>query len=180
MRLTPQRRAVLALLLDHPGRHWSADAIRNQLLETMPELARGTTYKTLNELVRRGILEELATVDGVLLYGLRLEPHHHFFLPVLSALVRCGRRRGRTPSLSRVQWPLPRSRGPHFSRGLCFLPTVSIGYFSDNARCINFWFVLVSVHLKGIALQHRPQGLFLLGRSLQIAANHGEILGSFV
>ncbi len=79
MRLTPQRRAVLALLLDHPGRHWSADEIRDQLLETMPELARGTTYKTLNELVRRGILEELATVDGVLLYGLRLEPHHHFF-----------------------------------------------------------------------------------------------------
>lgn len=79
MRLTPQRRAVLALLLDHPGRHWSADAIRDQLLATMPELARGTTYKTLNELVHRGILEELATVDGVLLYGLRLEPHHHFF-----------------------------------------------------------------------------------------------------
>ncbi len=79
MRLTPQRRAVLALFLDQPGKHWSADHIRDQLLPSMPELARGTTYKTLNEFVRQGILEELATVDGSLLYGLRLEPHHHFF-----------------------------------------------------------------------------------------------------
>jgi Fe2+ or Zn2+ uptake regulation protein len=78
LRLTAQRRAVLDLILDHPGRHWSADQIREHLRPTMPELARGTTYKTLNELVKHEILEELATVDGSVLYGLRLEPHQHF------------------------------------------------------------------------------------------------------
>ena len=35
-------------------------------------------------------------------------------------------------------------------------------------------------HIMGDGLQHRPQGLFLLGRSLQIAVNHRETLGSFV
>ncbi len=78
MRLTPQRRAVLTLILGHRGVHWTADQIRDRLRETMPELSRGTTYKTLNALVEHGILEELATVDGSVLYGLRLEPHHHF------------------------------------------------------------------------------------------------------
>lgn len=82
MRLTPQRRHVLGVFLDHPGVHWSADQAREYLLPHMPELARGTTYKVLNELVRVGVLEELATWDGTLLYGLRLTPHHHFFCEV--------------------------------------------------------------------------------------------------
>lgn len=79
MRVTPQRRQVLGFFLRTAGRHWSADQVRDQLLPDMPELARGTTYKALNELVRVGVLEELATADGMLLYGLRLVPHQHFF-----------------------------------------------------------------------------------------------------
>jgi Fe2+ or Zn2+ uptake regulation protein len=82
LRVTPQRRHVLTLFLRDPGHHWSADQVREQLLPEMPELARGTTYKALNELVRIGILEEIATWDGLVLYGLRLEPHQHFYCEV--------------------------------------------------------------------------------------------------
>lgn len=78
-RVTPQRQGVLAVFLEHPGWHWSADKLRGRLLSHMPGLARGTTYKVLDELVRTGICEELATTDGTVLYGLRLQPHHHFY-----------------------------------------------------------------------------------------------------
>jgi Fe2+ or Zn2+ uptake regulation protein len=82
LRVTPQRRRVLTLFLQNPGYHGSADQVRDQLLPDLPELARGTTYKVLNELVRLGVLEEIPTWDGTVLYGLRLEPHHHFYCEV--------------------------------------------------------------------------------------------------
>ncbi|WP_053959812.1 Fur family transcriptional regulator [Sulfobacillus thermosulfidooxidans] len=82
LRVTPQRQGILQIFLNDPGYHWSADQIRDRLLGQMPGLARGTTYKVLNELVNAGICEELATQDGMALYGLRLKPHHHFFCAV--------------------------------------------------------------------------------------------------
>lgn len=82
MRVTAQRRLVLTWFLSHRGQHWTADQVRENLLAALPELARGTTYKVLNELVRVGILEEIASRDDSLLYGLKLDPHHHFFCQV--------------------------------------------------------------------------------------------------
>ncbi len=78
LRVTPQRQGVLQLFLTEPGRHWTADQIRSQLLGGMPGLARGTTYKVLEELVRSRICEEIAAPGGISLYGLRLAPHQHF------------------------------------------------------------------------------------------------------
>lgn len=85
LRVTPQRQALLTLFLTHGGAHWSADQVRAQVLPGMPGLARGTTYKVLDELVRARILEELPDASGVSLYGLRLAPHHHFIC------AQCGR-----------------------------------------------------------------------------------------
>jgi len=79
LRVTPQRQGVLQLFLQQEGWHWSADQVREKLLPVMPGLARGTTYKVLDELVRKEICEELSTPDGTALYGLRLVPHHHFY-----------------------------------------------------------------------------------------------------
>jgi Fe2+ or Zn2+ uptake regulation protein len=78
LRVTPQRLAVLELFLSESGFHRSADQIRNRLLPHIPGLARGTTYKVLQELVNAHICEELPTPEGLSLYGIRLEPHHHF------------------------------------------------------------------------------------------------------
>lgn len=78
LRVTPQRQGVLSVFLRQPGLHWTAEQVRDQLLGAMPGLARGTTYKVLNELVRAGLCEELPTLEDVSLFGLRLAPHHHF------------------------------------------------------------------------------------------------------
>jgi Fe2+ or Zn2+ uptake regulation protein len=78
VRVTAQRRLTLQTLLAHAGRHWPADEIWAAVRRDLPEMARGTAYKVLDELVRVGLAEEMAGGEGMNLYGLRLEPHHHF------------------------------------------------------------------------------------------------------
>lgn len=84
LRVTVQRRLVLSLLIVHEGRHWTAEEILSEVRVRAPEVARGTAYNVLEELVRVGVAEELAS-DGSKRYGLRLSPHHHFVCD------RCGR-----------------------------------------------------------------------------------------
>lgn len=78
VRVTAQRRLVLALLIAEAGRHWTADELWTALRGDLPEMARGTAYNVLEELVRVGLAEELAGHDGSQRYGLRLTDHHHF------------------------------------------------------------------------------------------------------
>jgi len=77
LRVTAQRRMVLALMLDNPGRHWTADALWEAVHPRLTELARGTIYNVLNELVRVELVEQLPTREGGVRYGLRMTPHHH-------------------------------------------------------------------------------------------------------
>lgn len=79
LRVTAQRRMVLQYLLDHEGGHFTADQIRDELLQMLPELAKGTMYKTLQDLAAVNIVELLPTPQGYALYGLRLRPHQHFY-----------------------------------------------------------------------------------------------------
>ena len=85
LRVTPQRLGILETFLENSGDHWTAEQIRASLLARMPGLARGTTYKVLEELARVGLVEEIPMGSGGSLFGLRLVPHHHF------TCSRCGR-----------------------------------------------------------------------------------------
>lgn len=78
VRVTAQRRLVLALLIEHEGRHFTADEVWNYLRSKLPEMARATAYNVLEELVRVGLAEELAAGEGGQRYGLHLTHHHHF------------------------------------------------------------------------------------------------------
>jgi Fe2+ or Zn2+ uptake regulation protein len=78
VRVTAQRRLLLGLLVEHEGQHWTADELWTALRQELPEVARATAYNVLEELVRVGLAEELATGDGGHRYGLRLVSHHHF------------------------------------------------------------------------------------------------------
>lgn len=85
LRVTPQRRAVLQYFLIHRGQHQTADGLWSAIQEAAPEIARGTVYKALHDLIKARILEHLPTPSGGDLYGLRLNPHHHF------VCLHCGR-----------------------------------------------------------------------------------------
>lgn len=78
LRVTPQRREVLQYFLIHQGGHQTADGIWTEIQARSPEIARGTVYKALHDLIRAHILEQIPTPTGGDLYGLRLTPHHHF------------------------------------------------------------------------------------------------------
>lgn len=78
VRVTAQRRLLLRLLVEHQGRHWTAEELWTALRRDLPEVARATAYNVLEELVRVGLAEELPAGDGSQRYGLRLVSHHHF------------------------------------------------------------------------------------------------------
>ncbi len=78
LRVTAQRRAILAAF-DEPGAgHLSAEAIHERLADTLPELARATVYNTLNDFVAAGLLRRIDGLGPALYDSDCDERHHHF------------------------------------------------------------------------------------------------------
>ncbi|HOT90614.1 MAG TPA: Fur family transcriptional regulator [Anaerolineae bacterium] len=78
-KMTPQRRAILALLTQGDA-HPTAEQIYQQISATMPDVSRATVYNTLRELVALGGLSETFEYgEGGLHYDLNASAHHHLF-----------------------------------------------------------------------------------------------------
>lgn len=76
-RMTPQRRAVLKVLVTS-GNHPSAEQVHARLCEEFPGISLGTIYKTVALLKEQGELLEVALCDGCNHYDvLRPYPHPH-------------------------------------------------------------------------------------------------------
>ena len=77
LKVTPQRRAILELLVNDDS-HPTAEQVYQRVLATMPDVSRTTVYNTLRELKDLG---ELASVygagEGGQRYDTNQEPHHH-------------------------------------------------------------------------------------------------------
>ncbi|MBA2763713.1 MAG: transcriptional repressor [Thermoleophilaceae bacterium] len=84
LRVTPQRRAILAAFSAGENGHVTADDVFERAVAGLPELSRATVYNTLGELVRVGLLQR---VDGAgpTLYDPNLDRTHHHF-----RCLRCG------------------------------------------------------------------------------------------
>ena len=79
LKITPQRRIILELMLNNEG-HPTADEIYQRVLEVMPEVSRTTIYNTLREMVGLGILNEVHDISGGgLRYDTNTGVHHHLF-----------------------------------------------------------------------------------------------------
>jgi Fe2+ or Zn2+ uptake regulation protein len=83
-RVTPQRRAIIQVLLDD-GTHLTADDIHTRVRHAMPDLSPATVYNTLHELAELGLLLELDLGLGERRYEIVTADHAH--LVCLS----CGR-----------------------------------------------------------------------------------------
>jgi len=77
LRATPQRVAILAFLEGNTS-HPSAEQIYEALKSEMPSLSLGTVYNTLDELVQRGELQELAISPTRKHVDPNPDPHYHF------------------------------------------------------------------------------------------------------
>ena len=99
LRCTPQRYAVMAFLMDHTG-HPTAAEIFEAVNRVDPRSSRATTYNNLRDLVKAGLVREVAVEGRAGRFDAKGMRHHHFVCD------RCG-------SVEDVEWydvPRPTSR----------------------------------------------------------------------
>ena len=77
LRVTPQRRAILAAFRDRPEEHLSADEVHARAAAVVPEVGRGTVYATLAELTELGLLAAFGAAEPVR-YETNTADHAHF------------------------------------------------------------------------------------------------------
>src|SRR5579862_8355475 len=77
LRCTPQRFAVMAFLMDHTG-HPTVAEIFEAVNRVDPRSSRATTYNNLRDLVKAGLVREVAVEGRAARFDARTFPHHHF------------------------------------------------------------------------------------------------------
>jgi Fe2+ or Zn2+ uptake regulation protein/O6-methylguanine-DNA--protein-cysteine methyltransferase len=77
LRVTPQRRAILAAFAGGSDEHLSAEEVHGRASAAVPGISRGTVYATLAELTELGLVAAFGSHDPVR-YETNLEPHQHF------------------------------------------------------------------------------------------------------
>lgn len=83
LRCTPQRYAVMAFLMGHRG-HPTAAEIFQAVNRSDPRCSRATTYNNLRDLVRAGLVREVAVEGRAARFDAKGVRHHHFICD------RCG------------------------------------------------------------------------------------------
>jgi Fe2+ or Zn2+ uptake regulation protein len=99
LRCTPQRYAVIAFLMEHTG-HPTAAEIFKAVNRVDPRSSRATTYNNLRDLVKAGLVREVAVEGRAARFDAKGLRHHHFICD------RCG-------NVEDVEWydvPRPASR----------------------------------------------------------------------
>ncbi len=83
-RLTPQRKMILQIFLEHREKHLSAEEVFQFSREKGAEIGLATIYRTLDLLEELGLLHKMHFGDGRNRYeiqrGVGLEDHHHHHL----------------------------------------------------------------------------------------------------
>src|SRR6201989_2858729 len=82
-RCTPQRFAVMAFLMEH-NRHPTASEIDEAVNRVDPRSSRATTYNNLRDLVKVGLVREVAVEGRAARFDAKGMRHHHFICD------RCG------------------------------------------------------------------------------------------
>jgi Fur family peroxide stress response transcriptional regulator len=98
LRSTPQRYAVMAFLMKRPI-HVTAEEILESVNRLDPRASRATIYNNLRDLVRAGLVREVAVEGRAARFDAKSSPHHHFICD------RCG-------SVEDIAWydvPMPAS-----------------------------------------------------------------------
>ncbi len=83
LRCTPQRCAVMVFLMGHAG-HPTAAEIFAGVNRAIPRCSRATTYNNLRDLVRAGLVREVAVEGRAARFDAKGMRHHHFICD------RCG------------------------------------------------------------------------------------------
>ena len=87
LRITPQRRAILELLVDDDS-HPTAEEVYQRVLVVMPDVSRTTVYNTLRELSDLGELTPVQDLsEGGQRYDTNNVTHHHLYCVACHKLI---------------------------------------------------------------------------------------------
>ncbi|HUX94827.1 MAG TPA: transcriptional repressor [Bacteroidales bacterium] len=78
LKVTPQRIAVLEAVINL-NNHPTAENVTEYIKSNHPNIATGTVYKTLETLVKCGIINKVKTDADVMRYDAIIERHHHLY-----------------------------------------------------------------------------------------------------
>ena len=81
-KITPQRRAIVDILLKNNSEHLSSEEIYDLVRVECPEIGLATVYRTMQLLDEVGVISKLNLDDGCIRYELNLDKddchnHHH-------------------------------------------------------------------------------------------------------
>ena len=81
-KITPQRRAILEILLENDNKHLSSEEIYDLVRVSCPEIGLATVYRTMQLLSEVGLISKLNLDDGCIRYEISLNKedqhnHHH-------------------------------------------------------------------------------------------------------
>ncbi|MFW5966820.1 MAG: Fur family transcriptional regulator [Persicimonas sp.] len=75
-RLTPQRRAILAIFGNEP-QHLTPQQVYDRLEDSVPSLSLATVYNTLELFEEVDLVKRVVADDGQTYFDSTLQPHHH-------------------------------------------------------------------------------------------------------
>ena len=78
LKVTPQRIAVLDAVINL-NNHPTAENVISYIKSNHPNIATGTVYKTLETLVKCGIIKKVKTDNDIMRYDAVTERHHHLY-----------------------------------------------------------------------------------------------------
>ncbi|MGL4761495.1 MAG: Fur family transcriptional regulator [Sarcina sp.] len=76
-KLTPQRRAIVDIIMDSEKKHLTAEEIYDQVKINCPEIGLATVYRTILLLEEMGVIYKLDLNDGCSRYELANENENH-------------------------------------------------------------------------------------------------------
>ena len=91
-KITPQRRAVIDILLKHNTEHLSSEQIYDLVRVDCPEIGLATVYRTMQLLDEIGVISKLNLDDGCIRYEISLNKnechnHHHLICKNCSKII---------------------------------------------------------------------------------------------
>lgn len=78
-RLTPQRESVLAVIADSKS-HLTAEQVMARVRERYPHMNKSAIYRSLDLLVKLGLVTQTDLGRGRIEYELHQHPHHHHLI----------------------------------------------------------------------------------------------------
>ena len=115
MKVTPQRRLIFKAL-EGKTNHPTADDIYQEVKDIIPDISVATIYKTLNELVKLGLLTEMKHDGEQSRFDPRTDQHSHLMcigtkVNEKGKIVRCTRLEDVSVSFSQLNVPTDEQRG---------------------------------------------------------------------